>query len=124
MSIFRNLWLLNKLQFSPKLLGRRLSNVCHTGGQGIPPPSHVGGYKIYKTLFLLVGLPLISLGTAYAVYQKQHKDECDRPPFVKYEYLRKRDKRFPWGDGDKTLFHNPRTNPLADGYEDELEDEK
>ncbi|XP_050504798.1 cytochrome c oxidase subunit 6A1, mitochondrial-like [Diabrotica virgifera virgifera] len=110
------------MQFFPNLLAKRLSNVCHTGGQGIPPPSHIGGYKLYKRLFFLLGLPIIGLVTAFNVYQKKQQDECDRPPFVKYEYLRKRDKRFPWGDGDKTLFHNPMKNPLADGYEDELEE--
>nr|CAI5865651.1 unnamed protein product [Callosobruchus analis] len=33
--------------------------------------------------------------------------------------MRMRSKRFPWGDGQKSLFHNPKVNALPDGYEDE-----
>ncbi|XP_057654291.1 cytochrome c oxidase subunit 6A1, mitochondrial-like [Diorhabda carinulata] len=107
-------------QVIPDVSNRFLSKLCTPSGQGIPPPSHEGGYKIYKTLFFLLGIPVISLAAMNAMYKKSLR-ECERPPFIKYEYLRKRDKRFPWGDGTKTFFHNPATNPLPDGYEDELD---
>jgi cytochrome c oxidase subunit 6a len=49
----------------------------------------------------------------------KHQEHAGAPPpkFIKMDYLRKRDKRFPWGDGKKSLFHNPHVNPLPDGYE-------
>lgn len=59
-----------------------------------------------------VGLCLVN---AYLGHQEAHN--LPRAEFVKYEYLRKRDKRFPWGDGTKSLFHNPQINALPDGYE-------
>lgn len=34
-----------------------------------------------------------------------------------YECLFLTLQRFPWGDGTKTLFHNPHLNALPDGYE-------
>lgn len=80
---------------------------------------HEGGYKVYQKLAFFVAFPIIA-----AVMLKCYlgHEEHERPPFVKYEYLRRRVKRFPWGDGNKSLFHNPHTNALPDGYETEDDD--
>lgn len=38
-------------------------------------------------------------------------------PNAVFMYLFPSVKRFPWGDGNKTLFHNPHVNALPSGYE-------
>ncbi|KAB0793693.1 hypothetical protein PPYR_13313 [Photinus pyralis] len=79
-------------------------------------PYPEGGHKIYKRIFFLLCVPAVAV-TAVCTFCD--KEEPERPEFVKYSYLRLRTKRYPWGDGNKTFFHNPRTNALPDGYEDE-----
>lgn len=93
--------------------------VIPSSSGSIPPPATIGGYKIYQKLFIFVALPAILLAMANAYNLKMKHDDCDRPPFVKYEYMRRITKRYPWGDGTKSLFHNPKKNALPDGYEDE-----
>ncbi|CAH0563736.1 unnamed protein product [Brassicogethes aeneus] len=77
---------------------------------------HEGGYKIWKNLTFFVAFPSIIL-CAVNVYLGHQSHGHEQPEFVKYDYMRVRTKRFPWGEGNKSLFHNPHTNPLPDGYE-------
>lgn len=113
------------------LFRRGLANLsnpkCRTRKVRVKLPSgnylgeyHEGGYKIYQKLFMFVGLPivLVAMLNCYVSHT-----EHERAPFVKYGYLRRRTKRFPWGEGQKSFFHNPHVNALPDGYEyDEDED--
>ncbi|XP_064612844.1 cytochrome c oxidase subunit 6A2, mitochondrial-like isoform X1 [Liolophura sinensis] len=85
------------------------------GGHG---GQHAGGSaNLWKMLTFGVALPGVALCYYNAYYRLGH----EHPPrdFVAYEHLRLRSKAFPWGDGNHTLFHNPHTNPLPDGFEDE-----
>ncbi|KAI4455963.1 cytochrome c oxidase polypeptide via [Holotrichia oblita] len=105
-------------------LGRRFFHVSYVNNAVVQGPSGttgketLGSYKRFKYISL-VNMLIIG-GLTYSNFNKHHI--YDQEPFVKWEYLRIRTKRFPWGDGDKSLFHNPHTNPLPDGYE-VIEDE-
>ena len=65
-----------------------------------------GGYKLWKRLSFFVAIPAVALCmlNTYLKHQEDHETYV-RPEFVKYEHLRIRNKRFPWGEGNKSLFH-------------------
>ncbi|KAK4317745.1 hypothetical protein Pmani_011220 [Petrolisthes manimaculis] len=85
-------------------------------GGGPEASAHAGGARQWKLVSILVAFPAIGLGMFNAFAGGAHHE---RPEFIPYEHLRIRTKRFPWGDGQKTLFHNPHLNALPDGYEDD-----
>ncbi|XP_030746101.1 cytochrome c oxidase subunit 6A, mitochondrial [Sitophilus oryzae] len=78
---------------------------------------HEGGYKIWKNLSIFVAAPAIIL-CAVNCYLQHQSHHAERPEFIKYDYLAVRTKKFPWGDGNHSLFHNPKTNALPSGYEE------
>merc|ERR1712029_1061771 len=76
------------------------------------------GWTKWRTAFFLVAIPCIIAGHLSAfvfVDPEDHK----RPEFAPQEHMRTRTKKFPWGDGNHSLFHNPQKNALPDGYEEE-----
>jgi len=78
---------------------------------------HAGtGMKQWKLLSFIVALPGCGLCFLNAVLSHEHHEQAE---FIPYEHLRLRTKRFPWGEGKKSLFHNAHTNALPDGYEEQ-----
>ncbi|XP_022905173.1 cytochrome c oxidase subunit 6A1, mitochondrial-like [Onthophagus taurus] len=94
---------------------RFVSTTSYKGIEQRPVCSHEGEGKGNKfRIISLIAVPvIIGLTVLLVVYREEKK----RIKFVKYPHMRIRSKRFPWGDGDKSLFHNPRYNALSEGYE-------
>lgn len=75
---------------------------------------------MWQPIFKYVMLPLIVIAgikSALHEYEEEKNIEHHRPEFVPVEYMRIRRTPFPWGDGQHSLFHNPKRNALPDGYE-------
>ncbi|CAD7090940.1 unnamed protein product [Hermetia illucens] len=98
---------------------RNLQTSVARGAQGPSAVAgdHSGGYKVWKRLSFLVALPAVGLCMLNAYLKHQEEHGHPRAEFKPYDHLRIRNKRFPWGEGNKSLFHNPHTNPLPSGYE-------
>ncbi|RVE68603.1 hypothetical protein OJAV_G00093160 [Oryzias javanicus] len=72
--------------------------------------------KTWKILTFIIALPGVGV-CMLNTFLKETNHPHEQPEFVPYSHLRIRSKRFPWGDGNKSLFHNPHVNALPDGYE-------
>jgi len=72
------------------------------------------GWKMWKNGFFFVAVPVIILGHINAFAFGDHEE---RPEYIDYDHLRIRSKKFPWGDGNHSLFHNSHTNAIPGGYE-------
>ncbi|KAJ0000945.1 hypothetical protein NQD34_005965 [Periophthalmus magnuspinnatus] len=88
--------------------GRLLAEASASAG-------HEGGARTWKILSFVVAFPGVAVCMANAYMKSEH--ESHESEFVPFAHLRIRTKKFPWGDGNHSLFHNPHTNPLPDGFE-------
>lgn len=80
---------------------------------------HTPNPEFWKKVFLFVSVPAIILsGINTYIMEMEHFHHYKRPEFIPYEHLRIRTHKFPWGDGNHSLFHNPKVNPLPEGWEE------
>ncbi|XP_049278418.1 cytochrome c oxidase subunit 6A, mitochondrial [Anopheles maculipalpis] len=98
-------------------ISQSIARNAQVGGPSAVAGHEAGGYKVWKKLSFFVAMPAVGLCMLNAYLKHQEEHGHPQPEFVKYEHLRIRNKRFPWGEGNKSLFHNPHTNALPDGYE-------
>ncbi|XP_065060978.1 cytochrome c oxidase subunit 6A, mitochondrial-like [Rhopilema esculentum] len=82
--------------------------------------SHAGEtYVTWRKISIFVAVPVCT----YLFYKHMIVGEHMEPPkeFIAYDHIRMRKKPFPWGDGDKSLFHNEKFNvgPDTDFEEEE-----
>jgi len=84
--------------------------------------AHVGGMKRWKLLSFFIAVPGVAACWMNAqMLEKAEHESFERPEFVAYDHLRRRTKKFPWGDGNHSLFHNAHVNALPEGFEEEAE---
>ncbi|XP_064460874.1 cytochrome c oxidase subunit 6A2, mitochondrial-like [Ornithodoros turicata] len=80
---------------------------------------HKAAQKLWKQLTFFVAIPACALCAVNAYLdEKEHHAHYHRPEYVPYDYLCVRTKKFPWGDGNHGLFHNPKVNAIPGGYEE------
>ncbi|XP_050534273.1 cytochrome c oxidase subunit 6A2, mitochondrial-like [Daktulosphaira vitifoliae] len=93
-------------QFTPE----KLKDYCK--------PEVIQGVNMWKKITLFFAFPACLLASIYCINGHiEHGKHEKRSEFIPYEHLRIRTRRFPWGNGDQTLFHNPKYNATTQGYE-------
>ena len=85
---------------------------------------HAETANTWKALTFFIAIPACMWG-AYNAYRKEaahhlHSLHEGRPEYKPYPHLGKLEKPFPWGDGKRGLFFNPKKNPVpGEGYVEE-----
>merc|ERR1711893_236648 len=116
----------SKVKMASRIFGRLGSQLraarqfATVHGSSATAGDHGGGARLWKILSFTVALPGVLVCYINAeIKEAEHHEHYERPEFVEYDHLRIRNKAFPWGDGKKSLFHNPKMNALPDGWEEE-----
>jgi len=107
----------NRIKFTTRMFSTSSARMSHS----VTP----GEWKRWRAIMVFVAVPALAAAHFSAfrpyIWPVEGENPHARPDFVPYEYLRIRTKKFPWGDGNHSLFHNPHMNALPDGYETEDE---
>lgn len=90
-----------------------------TSAGGGDKHGHAVNPELWRKISLYVCVPCIALATINTYLSELEHAKHPRPPYVPYEYLYIRKKRYPWGDGNHSFFHNPKANAVPGGYETE-----
>ncbi|CAL9692849.1 unnamed protein product [Knipowitschia caucasica] len=99
------------MSMSSAFAARRLMAAASAGHEG----AVFFAARTWKILSFVLALPGVAVCMTNVYLKGEHHSDGE---FVPYSHLRIRTKKFPWGDGNHSLFHNPHTNPLPDGYEE------
>ncbi|KAL1478251.1 hypothetical protein MTO96_016435 [Rhipicephalus appendiculatus] len=79
--------------------------------------SHAAGELLWKRLSFFVAFPAIALcGLNVYLAEVEHMKHYHRPEYHPYEYIHIRTKKYPWGDGNRGIFFNPKKNWVPGGY--------
>lgn len=77
---------------------------------------------IYRNAALFICIPALIYGCYRAVASLNEEHERGRPEYIEYEFRNIRTKPFPWRDGNKPLFYNPRSDWVPGvGYEKDFD---
>ncbi|KAI6177977.1 Cytochrome c oxidase subunit [Aphelenchoides besseyi] len=79
-----------------------------------------GTKNTWKKIFFVFAIPCLAMGMYAAWRDHVEHGKQERPEYIAYPYLNVRNKPFPWGDGNHSLFHNKSEQYVPGvGYEAE-----